>query len=153
MYLKLPYFKQINGYACGPAVLQMLLRHYGIAKSQKTLFRQAKTNSKVGTSTTNMVKVLKAYGLKTREFNSANFDILTREIKKSQPILVKYLEPGENEVHYAIVLGLKRENLILNDPWHGRAYAFPKKAFRLRWRNLKHPKRLSGWFLTVLAKK
>lgn len=52
---------QENGYYCGPASIQMILRYKGIEKSQQELAEELVTSSITGTEYADMARVLNAY--------------------------------------------------------------------------------------------
>ena len=53
---------QVNSYFCGPAVITMVLRAYGIRTTQKEVAKLAHTTEAVGTSTKGLVSALEHYG-------------------------------------------------------------------------------------------
>lgn len=52
---------QETGWYCGPAVMQMLLRHYGLEASQRDLAGQLHTSEKTGTEYADMARVASVY--------------------------------------------------------------------------------------------
>ena len=62
--MKVPYFSQQTLYTCGPAATRMVLKFYGVLKSEKELTKALKTAPQNGTSFTTVKKYAKKLGLR-----------------------------------------------------------------------------------------
>jgi hypothetical protein len=61
--------------------------------------------------------------------------------------VVNYIEPSDDEGHYAIVVSLTNNSIMLNDLWNGRRFRMEKNEFLKRWRSQHSHTR--GWFVAV----
>lgn len=144
--IPIPYCRQETDYYCGPAVLKMVLRHFGIKISQKTLARDAGTDSGTGTFHHAMRTIIKNSGLFSYTKRNATIQEVEMFVRRCLPVIVNYIEP-EGEGHYAIVVGYNANNLIFNDPWHGKHFTLSKMRFENRWHNARKTSR--RWLMVV----
>jgi len=107
---------QINNHFCGPAVVVTVLRAFGMYSTQRAIARLARTNKKIGTSTKNLVSVLRSFGLKVEVRNGYSIQDLRDALKKGYAIIVCYTEPHQEEGHYGIVAGFKGKNILIYAP-------------------------------------
>jgi ABC-type bacteriocin/lantibiotic exporter with double-glycine peptidase domain len=133
MRLKVPFYKQKTLYYCGPACLQMIFHFYGVKKKQDVLAREAKTKEKTGTPHKNMVKTI----LKNKFYCYVNNESTLHEVRHfidlGIPVIVNYVEISSNDIHYAVIVGYKKDFLILNDPWNGKNLRLTDNFFKARW--------------------
>jgi ABC-type bacteriocin/lantibiotic exporter with double-glycine peptidase domain len=133
MKLKVPFHKQKNVYSCGPACLQMVFQYFKLKKSQKKISQEANTNEKSGTLHKNMVKTI----LKNKFYCYVNNDSTLHEVRHfidlGIPVIVNYVEISSNDIHYAVIIGYKKDFLILNDPWNGKNLKLTDNFFKARW--------------------
>ncbi len=131
--ISIPFHKQEKIYYCGPACVQMILEYFGTEKTQTELARKLGTNSRYGTPHKNVVK----YFVKNKFHCYVNNHSTIHEIKHflemKLPVIVNYIEPSENEIHYAIVKGYGKNGIILNDPWNGSNLKMTEEFFISRW--------------------
>jgi len=149
MQLRVPFYWQINNYACGPAVLQMLLKFYGISRSQKNLMKLAKTNKRVGTTRRNLVLAFKKFDLNTTVVFPSELKTIQEYLKKKMPVIVSYLELDSDQEHFSVIIGMTKKDLVFQDPWLGEKYQIDRKNFLLRWHNSSRSKKYRGWLLVV----
>ncbi len=148
MKLDVPFFKQDTLYTCGPAVVQMILRYYGIVASEHTLREKMKTNSDVGTMHKYMIDEIRAAGLYCYVNNHSSVQEIAFFLKIGLPVIVHYMEPSENsQDHYAVVVGIEDHHIILNDPWHGKDFSLTLTDFEHRWHDGKGI--YHNWLLTA----
>lgn len=145
-HAEMPYFRQENDYYCGPAILQMILERFGIKKSQEEIAKVADTNSERGTFHRDLLKMVRENGLYAYAKRHATVKEIEKFVDEGLPIVVNYIEP-EGDGHYAIVVGYDTQDLVFNDPWHGKNFRFPKKEFESRWHNMR--KTSFGWLMVV----
>ncbi len=148
--LDIPYHKQKNSYYCGPAALQMVFEYFGRRASQSAIARQAKTNSKIGTTNKNMIRVARQRGFSVCVKNDSTFFEISRFFKKGLPIIVKFIEPSVKVPHFAVVSGLASRHIILNDPWNGKNFKLSRSEFLKHWHD--EDKADKKWLMALLVK-
>jgi ATP-binding cassette subfamily B protein len=133
MKLNIPFYKQKNLYSCGPACLQMVFKYFKLNKTQEKIAQEAKTNEKSGTSHKNMIKTI----LKNKFYCYVNNESTLHEVRHfidlGIPVIVNYVEISSNDIHYAVIIGYKKDFLILNDPWNGKNLKLTDNFFKARW--------------------
>jgi len=131
--IAVPHFRQGAGHWCGPAVLRMLLTHWGIEESESRLARRARPNKHDGTPPEKVAAIASSYGLDVFVGMADSLATLTCFLKQKIPVVVCYTEPVHNESHYAIVVGITPTLVVLNDPLHGKHFKLSRSSFRRRW--------------------
>lgn len=154
MRLKVPYFRQETNVFCGPACIQMVMRHFGKSyPSQSALARAMKTDlyGDKGTSHGNMIGYFRAKGFIARSMYFATLEDIERLMEEGIPCIVHFTEPSEEDDHYAIVSEITPTKVVLNDPWNGNNFTFSREEFLKRWADKKgkeHP----HWMLVARPK-
>jgi len=138
MKIIIPYHKQKRDHYCGPATLQMAFAFFKYRISQSKLAKQAKTNLKTGTSHRGMINAIKINGFQYQTIKGSDFNKISVFLKKHLPIIVNFIEPSHNEGHYAIVVGITKTKIILNDPWNGNNFVMSRNIFFKRWHDSKN---------------
>lgn len=135
MLLEVPYFKQDAAYSCAAASVQMLLRFFKIVTSEEALIKKLNITKDHGFDLHSLViDEVNAQGLYCYVNKGSTLDeLLFYLTKHSLPVLVNYIEPENNEGHFAVVVGNQDGHLILNDPWHGPGFSMTHDAFEKRW--------------------
>ena len=128
---------QSNMHYCGPAVLQMALGAFGIAKTQKQLAKEAKTplDMKHGTEVKSMAAVLCSYKLEVSEKNNRTIAELTEAYASSKLIIICYAERFWGWDHYAIIEKIDGKYIYLIDPQEkiGTTLRMALKEFEADW--------------------
>jgi ABC-type bacteriocin/lantibiotic exporter with double-glycine peptidase domain len=132
--LSVPYRKQAADYLCGPAVMQMVLAFYGKRIDQARLARLLKTSRRYGTARKQLIRIAKKFNLEVQAQHHGTIDALSKYVRKGSPVIVNYIEPTDNEGHYAVVVGFRSGRMILNDPYNGKHFRISKRDFLKRWR-------------------
>lgn len=132
--LSIPYFPQINMYACGPAVLQMILAYNNIYTDQIALAETLVPTNK-GTDEAELVEALVKHGLYPVVKEPASLVDIENALKKENLVIVGFLELQRNEGHYVIVSGYDDIYLYIHDPWIGPNNPFEKEEFFTRWKS------------------
>lgn len=133
-YLDVPYFKQDTLYTCGPTSLQMVFAHFGIKESEEKLAEEVESNADVGTQHREMIEAVTRRGLHAYVNDNALIDEISHLVNDHEvPVIVRYLETDKDEDHYAVVVGVSSDEIVLNDPWHGARVHFTHRAFEARW--------------------
>lgn len=150
--LDLKYFKQDNGYSCGPASLQMVFSYFGKKLGEAKLAKLAKT-TKSGTSHVNMINLARKEGFYCYVHNNSSINQIKHFIDLNLPVIINYIEPKSEEGHYAVVVGYKRNKIILDDPWNGKNFKISIKEFKKRWYDYHKKHKYSRWILVISKKK
>ncbi|MCK9578942.1 MAG: C39 family peptidase [Methanoregula sp.] len=133
--LQVPYYKQKNWVNCGPAVLQMVFGYFQHDLSQRKIAKQAKTSAEHGTENHDMIRVALEHGFHVYVNDNSTFFEIRHFLEKGLPVIVSFIEPTDNEGHFAVVSGITLHKIILNDPWNGRNFKMLHRDFLTRWHN------------------
>lgn len=153
--LKVKHFRQRPSY-CGPAALKILMSHYGVEAGEAELGRASGCTVKNGTEHDGLVKAAKTFGFLPMVKENATFRDLNYWINtKRQPVIVGWFSVynGTAGDHYAVVKGLTKTHIILDDPeMDGPTHRLPWKLFNGAWFDFvgKRNERVSrGWMMSV----
>lgn len=149
--LRLPYQKQKNGHYCGPAALKMALLHLGFRMSQDEIAREMSVSEETGTENDDMIAFARKQGFETVSKTGSSLNDLRELIRKGLPVIVNYIEPTDEDGHYAAVSGLTAHNVVLHDPWNGKNFKLPHAKFLERWHDSSG--RYPRWLLAIDGKK
>jgi len=133
--LKVPYFKQDTVYSCGAAVLQMIFKFHGEMFSEKELVDGLGVSKDFGTSHQAMIDLAKAKGFQVYETNQASIGEIEDWLSKNIPVIVNFIEPSNDDGHYAVVVHADNNFIVLNDPWNGEGFKMSVPDFKKRWIN------------------
>lgn len=122
---------QENEAYCGPAVVQLVLRRFGVELAQRDIAKELETDMVVGTSASELQKFFEKRGLAVERKNNATWEELQTAPARGVAI-VGYIEP-EGDPHYAVVKSADHQAITLADPWHGDDFVLPKEEFLKRW--------------------
>lgn len=148
--LDIPYYKQDKIYTCAAASLQAVLGHSGHFKSEKWLERKLKTNPQHGVSHQSLKSVARALGYVCTYARRGSLTQIGYYLSRRLPVIVNYIEPVTEQGHYAVVVGLSSEEVVLNDPWLGPGFKLKRADFLRRWHN---GRRNSKRWMLVLRQK
>lgn len=103
-----------------------------------------------GTQHRKLADYLRSKGLTVCVSRNSSLRAIQKALEDKLPPIVHYLEPAEEDDHYAVVVGLTKTHIILNDPWNGKGFSFTHKEFLRRW----HDKAgiYTHWMLTARPK-
>lgn len=107
----------------------------------------AKTNAKVGTPNKTMLKVLNYYKIPYQQKFNASIAEIKKSIDLGFPVLIDFIEPVDNEFHYAIATGYTAKKIVLQDPANGKDFTINQTDLLKRWRGSK--KKYRHWMLIV----
>ena len=148
--MRVPYHEQLNSYTCGPATLQMVMGYFGVHKNQRELAKKMKTKPWKGTDNKDLIRRATHEGFYCYVNNESTIFEIKHFLAMGLPVIVNYIEPSEDEGHYAVIVGYFFRWLILNDPWNGERFKISEKKFLARWYDSR--KRYPRWIM-VLSKK
>lgn len=133
--IKMPYFKQDTEYSCGPATLQMIFAFYGKKISEELLVERLQTTMSAGTEHQSLINVAEGEGFFVYVNNNSSLEEIRNLLLKNVPVIVRYIEPSHDEGHYSVVVAVKEDSIILNDPWNGEGFIMNNCDFLTRWRS------------------
>lgn len=131
--LKIPYHKQRNDHYCGPAALKMAFLHLGRKISQREIAEKIEVSEERGTENEDMIRLAKEEGFCVIAKSGSTIQEIREFLKLDLPIIVNYIEPTDEDGHYAIVSGITPHNVVLHDPWNGENFKLPHQKFLDRW--------------------
>ena len=131
--LKVPYFKQDNGYSCGPTSLQMVFAFYGERINEDKLTKLLHTKKDSGASHEPLIKIANEEGFYVYVNNESSLQEITEILGKNIPVIVHFIEPSSDEGHYAVIIDITKDKIILNDPWNGEGFKMNTGDFIKRW--------------------
>jgi len=150
MLLEVPYHRQKEIYTCGPAALKMVYGFFGKKTKERYLARELKT-TKDGTKNSDLIKSARRKGFYCFVHDNSSVEEIKHFITKNLPVIVNYIEPRNNDGHYAVVVGFKKKKLVLNDSWNGENFKISIRKFNERWHSSNYnPKR---WMMVISKKK
>lgn len=147
MKLTLPFKKQHTEYSCGPASLEMVLAFLGDKKSEKFLIKKAHTNEETGTKHKWMIETSVNEGFYCHVNSYSTIYEIKHFLLLGYPVIVDYTEPSEDIGHYAVIIGYKNGNLIMNDPWNGKDFIISEDEFLERWHD--DTTNSTGWMMVI----
>ncbi len=150
MRIKVPYFKQDTNYSCGPTSVQMILRYFRIVNSENDLIKKLKTENQKGTSQKKIIEIFQKNHLFCYTNNNSSIEEIKNFLKRKLPVLVNYVDKEKKEGHFAVIIGIKEEKIILNDPWYGEDFEIDISEFKNRWRDSKGDHK--NWILVASPK-
>lgn len=152
MKLKIPFYKQDTDHTCGPATLQMVLSFLGDFKSEKFLSKEAHANHDIGTKHDAMIETARKEGFYCYVNKDSSVDEIKNFLSEGLPVIIHFAEPQAEEEHYAVVVGLEKSDVILNDPWNGKNFKMAKKEFLSRWHGEQGNHQYNKWILVISDK-
>lgn len=129
----------------------MVFLFFGKMESEEELAKKLRTEKKEGTSHTKMKQIARREGFKVITREGATITIIKNFLKKGKPVIVNYIEKENNEGHYAIVTGINKGQIIMNDPWFGKDFKMEKKEFMERWKSEKGDSK--KWLMAITGRK
>ena len=137
-------------YACGPAVLQMVLAYKNIHTNQ-VLLADIVIPTNEGTEETALEEGLREHGLCPVPKEQATLADIENALIRGNPVIVGFLEPSRNEGHYGVVSGYDDSHLYIHDPWVGPKTPFLKADFPSCWRS--ESGKYTHWMLEAQEKR
>lgn len=148
---RVPYFKQRASYTCGPASIKMVFRFFGLKLNDEELVRSLKATKSNGTRHMALINLARKKGFYCFVHENSSLNTIKHFVDIDLPVIINYIEPSEDEGHYAVVTGYKKGRLIIHDPWNGKHFSLSYGDFQKRWKS-KYESGSKRWIL-VLSKK
>ena len=145
--INIPFTKQINDYFCGPASLQMVFNYHKTETDQESLAEMMRTKELSGTKKSKMIEAVKKHGFHYCAKENANLEDVQEMLNSKIPVVVNFIEPSDEDSHYAVVAGASENEIILNDPWNGENFRMLKEEFLKRWYGFEDKRK--KWMLAV----
>jgi len=124
----------------------MFLFH-GVTKTEEELTERLKTNKECGTLHGDMVRVAQEEGFYVFENDDSSVVEIGGLLKHHIPVIVHFVEPSENDNHYAVVVQVDDTHLVLNDPWNGEKAMMEIDDFTDRWSSEKTSE--DNWLMAI----
>jgi predicted double-glycine peptidase len=136
-----PFQETLHMSMCGPASLKIVLRYYGIDKSEKQLAKMLNWTKKMGINDEDTVRVAKKLGFKVRMKRNSNFSDLEKWLDRKVPVIVDWFTRGRSDYpdseiasgHYSVVAGLDDKYIYLQDPEIGKIRKLKRSDFLQVW--------------------
>lgn len=140
-----PFQETLYHSYCGPATLKILLRYYGIEKSEKEIADMAGWDKDLGIDDQGIKKVAEKLGFKVKIKNHSSFKGIEKWLEKGIPVIVNWFTRGRNDYpesetadgHYSVVMGLDDDFIYLQDPEVGRMRKIKRYDFMRVWFDFK----------------
>jgi predicted double-glycine peptidase len=129
------YFSQEKDYSCGPAVMRMALARFGEYVSERTLRKLMKPGFLFGTRHHRFSEAARTYGLYAHTKTKAALEDVEQALHAERIVIVNFVEPVASASHFALIVALEDERVILDDPWHGKGFPMDRKEFVQRWQH------------------
>lgn len=159
--LEFPTSRQSNTSSCGSAVVQSVLRYYGIDKREDDISRNIFVTKKMGSSPKSICRYLKSFDLKVQS-GEMTIEDLIKNIDNKYPTIVLFQAwtikkntdyQNFSDGHYAVVIGYDIDNIIFEDPSlnNNKGY-LSKDDFEKRWHGLgAYNKEIQNYGITVIG--
>jgi len=139
-WLDIPYVHQ-KGAGCGAAAVAMVIQYWarqqpslaGAAAESERINEELQASAK-GIQGTALKSYLEARGFDVFVFRGERSD-LEQQFKKGRPLVVCLGPKGAHgPFHYAVVAGIDREAVWLNDPARGKLIREDLRRFEAAWK-------------------
>lgn len=149
--MRIPFVRQRNTWSCGPACLQMILGAFGMRISQVSLIRECHSAYAHGTHRTEMTRCLRRRGIAATPNARGTLATLRAALRRGDIAIINYVEPTDDEGHYAIVTAETDSAFLLHDPWNGKNFRVTAAQMRKRWLGHLSDSKRWGWMLVIAA--
>jgi hypothetical protein len=139
--LDVPYLHQTEA-MCGGAAVAMVFRYWGDAHAGIRQFDAIVDRRKGGISTTDLADAVEARQWRTGGV-AGSIDALDAALRSRTPIVV-LLEDRPDRYHYVVVVGIRADRIVVNDPAWGPSRPIPAREFMRRWQAARF------WSLVIL---
>jgi ABC-type bacteriocin/lantibiotic exporter with double-glycine peptidase domain len=150
VWLDVPFIKQ-QPEGCGAASIAMVMQYWARQSGRSpdadatTIQRALYSRDARGIYASAMEKYLQQNGFQTFVL-AASWSDLEHHLAKGRPLIVAIKPVGESALHYAVVAGVDKDVLFLNDPARRKLLKYPRSDFEREW------KATSNWTLLALPR-
>lgn len=126
---------------CGPATLKAFLRCYGLTFTQRQLAKMSGNTKKDGTPARGICRVMRLVGIRYRTKVNAPMRDIEKAFKARKPTIICFVEPFDEEPHYAIPVRISKKYIWLRDSWNSqrrrdkKSFRMDREDFERRWTN------------------
>lgn len=147
-YISVPYHRQITGYHCGPAALEMVFDFYGPDVSQHEIADAART-APDGTYTDEMIRAAHFSNLSTFPVGGHPKDVTGYTVRQSGYAAFQYSDMTIDQLksliadgypiivlttwHYRVAVGYSSNRVTFQDSYYGENLSMTYEAFDLDW--------------------
>ena len=158
--LDFPHASQTYEYDCGPTVLQGILTYYGAEVRKEKIFKWARTNTRHGTLTKGMLKVLDRFSV---EYESRLMTIgdIKEYIDKDIPVILLLQAWNEkdqlytdrfDDSHWVTAIGYNEDTILFEDPYAFARVYLKQSELVKRWHGREGRKRILQHGIAVYGK-
>jgi ABC-type bacteriocin/lantibiotic exporter with double-glycine peptidase domain len=149
--MKVQHYKQEKEYTCGPATMRMVLKSFGITRSEKQLSKILKTEKRQWTPFKDLAIVPKKFNLKYVEKENSSISELRKLMEQKYKIIVCHLDLQDHIRlgHYSVVKKIDKNKIYFLDPYYGPNQKFSINYFRKIWKSTDKQNRTNKWFIAV----
>lgn len=149
MILKVPSGTQVYDYDCGTKCLHLVMQYHNVYVPYADLLERILGDREYGVSVNKMKRLARSYGFRAWSMVNCSIDTLKEHLNNRRPVIVliqawahKNLRPNDwkkagkgnrDYGHYAIVMGLEDNYVILRDPNVPRRIRMTREEFLARW--------------------
>ena len=136
-----PFQETLHASMCGPASLKIVLRHYGLDKTEEELAKMCNVNADLGVSDEDIERAATELGFVVEIINEASLEDVAKWLSLGVPPIVNWFTRGrmdydEDDVadgHYSVVTGLDDAHIYVQDPEVGRVRKITREDFMRVW--------------------
>ena len=148
VYISVPYHRQINGYYCGPAALEMVFDFYGPDIPQLEIADVARTAAD-GTYTSDMIRAAHFSNLSTSVGNEMPGSIIGYTARKTGYVAFECYDMTIEELksliaegypivvlttwHFRVAVGFNSTHITFQDSYYGEMFNMTYQAFDTDW--------------------
>jgi hypothetical protein len=139
--LDVPYVHQTEA-MCGGATAAMLFRFWGDAHAGIREFDALVDRRKGGIATDSLISAVEARHWRVQHI-TGSIDALGAALRARTPVIV-LLEDHPDRYHYVVVIGIRGDRIVVNDPAWGPNRPIAAREFTRRWQAARF------WSLVIL---
>ncbi len=143
--LKVPFFKQQKN-GCGAASVAMVMNYWGVQQDPSETYRQLYDAELKGIPLIEMKQYLENSGFLAYTLRGGWSD-LEQHLDKGRPVVVSLKKKDSSPIHFAVITGTAKDQVLLNDPTRKGTTRMKRAAFEKQWSNSE------GWMLLAVPRK
>lgn len=143
----IPYFQQETDYTCGAACLRMILAASDRPHSEAELAKLLDSQPKVGVDNSQLCEVARKLGYEVLAKDHGTITEVQQLLDADYAIIANFMGFTEEVGHFALVLAIENDQVVLHDPWNGPEFRVGKDDFVNRWHNTSGDR--PHWFVAL----
>ena len=124
------YFKQTQGFSCGPACARMMLHELGIEVQEDELIKEMEAASHKGTPMENWQLLAPKYGVEVISKQPGTLEEIEKLRSDGWKITILIMA---DVPHYLGFLGIENGRVYMHDPWDTPNYSLLERNFMKKW--------------------